>query len=81
VAWSRVLSRDEFVCVLNTDFDKPRCAWVTVDSDLHPAGSAPLTCIYSTDPKQVDSRTGSPEAMNGSAVCIQLPPGGFAIFH
>lgn len=81
IAWSRLLDVEEFVCVLNTDCDNIREAWVTVDADRHPVGSGGLRCLYSTHESQIGSQTDPPESRNGSAIPITLPPGGFALFR
>jgi glycosidase len=80
VAWSRLLDVDDMLCVLNTDDEKPRSVWVTADYERHPPGGRPLRCFYSTDPEQVGTECCPPEARNGSAVCLTVPAGGFAIF-
>jgi glycosidase len=81
VAWSRVLEGEEIVIALNTDPEQERSAWVTVSPECHTPGSHPLKCLYSTDPNQVGTETsGPPEQCNGSAICLSVPPKGFAIF-
>ena len=80
IAWSRLLDIDEIVCVLNTDPDNGQSAFVTVDHERHPSGAKPLRCLYSTDESQIGAVSGPPEALNGSAVCLTVPPGGFAIW-
>lgn len=77
VAWSRIFSDQEVLCALNTDYDQPRTAWVTVDAGLQRPGRT-LTCRYSADPGQVGS-TLRVEARNGSAVRLTVPPAGFVI--
>ena len=76
VAWSRILGDRELVCAINTDPVDPRAAWVTVDAGLHAAG-AKLSCLHrsggATAPVPVEER-------NGRAICVELPPGGFAIY-
>lgn len=80
VAWSRLLDADEVLCVLNSDFDRERSIWVTIDAERHPPGSRPLKCLYATDRAQIGTETGAPEARNGTAVQVTVPPGGFAIY-
>ncbi|KFY12492.1 hypothetical protein V491_06773 [Pseudogymnoascus sp. VKM F-3775] len=45
VAWSRIFDNVELLCVINTDADEEREAWVTVDSQLHQAGDS-LSCMF-----------------------------------
>lgn len=47
VAWSRILEKQEAVCVVNSHSQYPRGADVLVDSELNPPGSA-LTVIHVT---------------------------------
>lgn len=82
VPWSRLFANQEILLAINTDADRSRSAWVTLDNALHsdlngPAGR--LTCLYSTDPTQINSTT-AVEARNGRAVRISVPPAGFLIF-
>ncbi|MGP1385932.1 MAG: alpha-amylase family glycosyl hydrolase [Thainema sp.] len=78
VPWSRLFNHHEILLAINTDYDQPRTAWVTIDNDLHQSGDS-LKCIYSTDPVQV-SQTISIEARNGKAVLMTVPAAGFVIF-
>jgi glycosidase len=80
IAWSRLRDGEEVVCVVNTDPMNPHSAWVTVDGRVHPPGSHPLRCLYSTDGHQIGGATAPPEALNGSAVCLTVPAAGFAVF-
>jgi len=65
----------------NSDADSARTSWITVDRDLHSVGSRPLTCAYSTDASQIGQDSSAPEARNGAAIRITVPPGGFVVFH
>jgi hypothetical protein len=38
VPWSRILSTQELVLAINTDYDQSRSAWVTIDNNLHQTG-------------------------------------------
>jgi hypothetical protein len=67
------------VLAINTDYDQPRTAWVTVDNELHQGGDV-LQCIYSTDAAQI-GRSVTVEARNGKAVLITVPAAGFVIFE
>ncbi len=78
VPWSRIFVDDELVCAINTDPDKARSAWVTIDNSLHSAGEK-LTCLYSSDAAQI-GQTVTVEARNGKAVNISVPKGGFVVF-
>jgi hypothetical protein len=78
VPWSRIFNDREVLLAVNTDFDAPRTAWVTIDAGLHAAGSR-LTCLYSTDATQIGGLL-QVEARNGRAVEVTLPPAGFAMY-
>lgn len=80
IAWSRIEGKTEVICALNTDPDNAVSTWVTVDATLHKPGAARLRCLYSSDPEQIGTQAGPPEKRNGSAVCLTIPPGGFAVF-
>ena len=78
VPWSRIINDSEILLAVNTDFDAPRTAWVTIDASLHPTGSR-LSCMYSTDAAQI----GTPvdvEDVNGRAVQLTVPAAGFVIY-
>ncbi|MFN7338258.1 MAG: alpha-amylase family glycosyl hydrolase [bacterium] len=78
VPWSRIFNGQEVLLAINTDYDQPRTAWVTLDNELHQGGDV-LTCIYSTDAAQVGQSV-TVEARNGKAVLITVPAAGFVIF-
>jgi glycosidase len=79
VPWSRILNDREVVLAINTDYDHPSTAWVTIDNDLHNTGEH-LTCLYSTDNHQI-GQTVPIEARNGKAVLITVPAAGFVMFE
>lgn len=79
VPWSRIFSDREVLLAVNTDFDNPRTAWVTIDDGLHAVGDE-LTCLYSTDPAQTGGML-SVAARNGKAVQLTVPPAGFVIYE
>ncbi|MGK7916579.1 MAG: hypothetical protein AB4038_13710 [Prochloraceae cyanobacterium] len=64
---------------INTDYDQPRTAWVTIDNELYKAGDV-LKCIYSTDAAQIGQSV-TVEARNGKAMLIRVPVVGFVIFE
>ncbi|MFL9458678.1 MULTISPECIES: alpha-amylase family glycosyl hydrolase [Nostocales] len=78
VPWSRILSRKEMLLAINTDFEQPSTAWVTIDNELHNEGDI-LTCIYSTDKEQISQKV-LVEAKNGKSVKITVPATGFVIY-
>ncbi|SDH56987.1 alpha-amylase family glycosyl hydrolase [Nitrosomonas sp. Nm132] len=80
VPWSRIFDNHEIVLAVNTDIDKPRTAWVTIDNALHGDKSQFLECIYSTDRVQIGSAI-KIEVRNGKAVHLTVPPGGFVIYE
>ncbi|MDP2833154.1 MAG: alpha-amylase family glycosyl hydrolase [Pseudomonadota bacterium] len=78
VPWSRLFADAEILLAINTDADKARAAWVTIDAGLH-ANTVALTCLYSSDPAQIGA--GTPiESRNGRAVRISVPAGGFVVY-
>ncbi len=78
VPWSRILSRNELLCVVNTDPDRWSIAWVTIDNRLHRAGDR-LTCMFATD-LTLQGDTATVEARNGKAVLLWVPPAGFVVY-
>lgn len=74
VPWTRIFNGKEMLLAVNTDYDQPRMAWVTIDNDLHQAGDV-LKCIYSTDASQIGELV-TVEARNGKAVLITVPAAG-----
>jgi glycosidase len=80
IPWSRVFSGQEVLLAINTDYDQPKTAWVTIDnSGLHQPGQA-LTCIYSTDANQI-GQSSPVESKNGKAVLLTVPAAGFVIYE
>ncbi|WP_019501263.1 alpha-amylase family glycosyl hydrolase [Pseudanabaena sp. PCC 6802] len=79
VPWSRIFNGKEVLLAINTDYDQPRTAWVTIDNDLHQSGDM-LKCIYSTDASQI-AQVVTVEARNGKAALINVPAAGFVIFE
>jgi glycosidase len=77
VAWSRILSRRENLCAINTDLDATRQVWVTVDASLHQVGQE-FRYAYSSAPALAGTTT-SVAPLNGLAVQISVAPGGIAI--
>jgi hypothetical protein len=79
VPWSRIFNDEEIVLAINTDYDNPRTAWVTIDDRLHRPGER-LRCLYSTDERQINQEL-TVEARNGKAVRLTVPPAGFVIYE
>ncbi|BAY11373.1 alpha-amylase family glycosyl hydrolase [Calothrix sp. NIES-2098] len=79
IPWSRILSDKEILLAINTDYNQPTTAWVTIDNELHSQGDQ-LRCIYSTDKSQIDQKI-KVEARNGKAVLVKVPAAGFVIFE
>jgi hypothetical protein len=50
IAWSRILEKEEAVCLTNSNTQFPRGADVLVDCTLNPVGSV-MTIIHVTEPK------------------------------
>ncbi len=65
--------------VINTDYNRSKTAWVTIDNRLHKTGER-LKCIYSTNAAQI-GQTVKVEAQNGKAVSMTVPAPGFVIFE
>jgi glycosidase len=78
VPWSRIFNGKEMLLAINTDYDQPKTAWVTIDNDLHQGGDV-LQCIYSKDAAQIGQSV-TVEARNGKAVLITVPAAGLVIF-
>ncbi|GAA3457098.1 alpha-amylase family glycosyl hydrolase [Dactylosporangium matsuzakiense] len=77
--WSRIFADHEVLIAVNTDADRVRTAWVTVDNDLHAEGDL-LTCRYSSEPAFAGGRV-SVSARNGKAVQLTVPPAGIVIYE
>ena len=78
VAWSRIFNENELLCAINTDPDNETSAFVTIDNDLHAAGSV-LTCVYSTKATEIGQNL-TVESRNGKAVSLKVPPAGFVVY-
>jgi hypothetical protein len=79
VPWSRLFNDKAMLLGINTDYNQPRTAWVTIDDQLHQAGDK-LKCIYSIDKKQINT-TVEVEARNGKSVLLTVPAAGFVIYE
>jgi hypothetical protein len=79
VPWSRIFNDKEVLLAINTNYDQPTTAWVTVDNELHQTGDV-LKCLYSTDAAQVGQSV-AVEARNGKAMLVTVPAAGFVIFE
>lgn len=79
IPWSRILSSQEMVVAINTDYNQPKTAWVTIDDRLHQVGDT-FRCIYSTDSAQI-GRQVTVEARNGKAILLTVPAAGLVIFE
>jgi glycosidase len=79
VPWSRIFNNREILVALNTDYFRPKTAWVTIDNGLHAAGDK-MTCLYSTDEAQIGAQV-TVEARNGKALLLTVPPGGLIILE
>jgi hypothetical protein len=79
VAWSRIFNDEEILCAINTDSDRRTSAFVTIDNDLHAAGSH-LTCLYSTDAADIGGAIPI-EARNGKALSLSVPAAGFVVYR
>ncbi len=86
-AWSRVLSRNEILIVLNTNAVESRGAEVTVDAELHQIGST-MKYLFRSDRAGADSKLQQHQQAkvqhheDGRAtVFIELPPATMAIVY
>jgi glycosidase len=85
-AWSQVHYQTEVVVALNTNGSESRGADVTVDADMHPAGSS-LTVLYAGDQPDDQLRAGTPgeslvverQPDGRASVRVDLPPAGMVI--
>jgi glycosidase len=80
IAWSRIFAGSECLCAINTDTDQALTLWIVVDSDLHPALGAVMSCIFSTDSAQVGQCVPVTHCM-GSALRITVPAAGFVVYR
>jgi hypothetical protein len=80
IPWSRIFDDEEIVLAINTDAEKPRTAWVTIDNRIHDGQPGFLHCLYSTDAAQIATQVNI-EARNGKAVQITVPAGGFVMYE
>lgn len=79
IAWSRLFASEEVLCGINTDPDQKLTVWVTVDSEIHPAGSK-LGVLFSTKGGDVEKEV-VVETRNGrSVVSITVPSGGVVVY-
>ncbi|WP_432836704.1 alpha-amylase family glycosyl hydrolase [Dactylosporangium sp. CA-092794] len=76
--WSRIFAGREVLVAVNTDPNRVRTTWVTVDAGLHAEGTL-LTCVYSSEPAFAGGRV-SVSARNGRAVQLTVPPAGVVIY-
>jgi hypothetical protein len=79
VPWSRILSDTEVLLAINTDPNKAKTAWVTIDASLHKQGDL-LTSIYSTVHAQIGEQL-QVESRNGLSIELTVPTAGFTIFE
>jgi glycosidase len=79
VSWSRIFNDVEMLCAINTDYDQPRSAWVTIDNRLHKAGEV-LRCAYSTLSSEIGQQIPI-VPLNGKAVSLTIPAAGFVIYE
>ena len=78
VPWSRIFNNQEILLAINTDTDRERSAWVTIDAALH-AKSGVLSCLYSTDSAEIGAEVPI-EPRNGRALRVSVPAGGFVVY-
>ncbi|MDH5527082.1 MAG: alpha-amylase family glycosyl hydrolase [Nitrospirota bacterium] len=80
VPWSRLFNNQEYLLAINTDPDQPRTAWVTVDANITPPGSA-LTCIHSSTSGILHTKEMVTAAHDGrSMVHLTVPAAGFVVY-
>lgn len=79
VPWSRIFNNREILLAINTDADKAKSAWVTIDNNIHEKGKT-LSCIYATDEALIDNEI-TVEARNGKSVYLTVPPAGFVMYE
>lgn len=79
IPWSRILSSQEILLAINTDYNQSLTVWVTLDNALRKRGDV-LKCLYSTDPQQINQQI-QVELKNGMAVLLTVPPAGLVIYQ
>jgi hypothetical protein len=79
VPWSRIFNNREVLLAINTDYNNPQTAWVTLDNSLNSPGSR-LSCTFSTDRQMMGSQL-TVEERNGKSVQMTVPAGGFVIYE
>lgn len=80
IPWSRMFGNSETLVAINTDYDSPATAWVTIDNDLHSTGDT-MTCLYSTDSSEINAKKTTVEPRNGKSVLLTVPAAGFVIYE
>jgi glycosidase len=79
VAWSRIFNEHEIVLAINSDPQRSRTVWITIDNTLYSTGAL-FRCLYSTEPTQNGEVT-SVMALNGSAISFTIPAAGFVMYE
>jgi hypothetical protein len=77
VPWSRIFNGKEVLLAINTDYDQPRTAWVTVDNELHWAGGVEVPLLNRCGADWSVGDSGSAEWEGGIDYCSI---GGFCDF-
>ncbi|KAK5062798.1 hypothetical protein LTR84_004873 [Exophiala bonariae] len=83
IAWSRLFADEEVLCAISTDAKQVLSVWVTVDAEVHPAGTE-LALLYSSADGGVATEVPQKiavEARSGrSTVKLTVPPGGVLVY-
>ncbi len=80
IGWSRIFAGSECLCAINTDTELDHTLWIIVDSVIHSGENCTMQCIFSTDERQLGSRT-AVMPIYGSAVQINVPAAGFVVYR
>lgn len=78
VPWSRIFNNQEVLLAINTDYNNPKTAWVTIDNNLNQSGSE-LVCTYSTNKSDIGKKL-TVHDKNGKSVYLTVPTAGFVIY-
>jgi glycosidase len=80
IAWSRILSQEEFLLAINCALEKKQNSKIIVDNELHNLGDK-FICLYSSDKNQIGNEI---EVIKGDqwnkCLEINLPPKGRIIY-
>lgn len=80
IGWSKIFSQVEFILAINCDMEKDREVSVGIDETLH-ENDTKFECIYSSDNKNVGSKTEVNEISGRKTLTITVPKSGCVIYE